>query len=43
MREIAKNVLGWPKLRCKLAHAFLWESSCKRLKLDQIQKSPALG
>jgi hypothetical protein len=27
-------VLGWPK-RCKLAHAFLWEYSYKRLKLAQ--------
>ena len=28
-------MLGWPK-RCKLAHAFLWEYSCKRLKLAQL-------
>ena len=28
-------MLGWPK-RCKLAHAFLWENSCKRLKLAQV-------
>jgi hypothetical protein len=28
-------VLGWPK-RCKLAHAFLWEYSCKWLKLGQL-------
>jgi hypothetical protein len=31
---IARKVLGWPK-RCKLAHAFLWEFSYKRLKLAQ--------
>jgi hypothetical protein len=29
-------VLGWPK-RCKLARAFLWEYSDKRLKLAQLQ------
>ena len=28
-------MLGWPK-RCKLAHAFLWEYRCKRLKLAQL-------
>ena len=28
-------MLVWPK-RCKLAHAFLWESSYKRLKLAQL-------
>ena len=28
-------MLGWPK-RCKLAHAFLWEYSCKRLKWAQL-------
>ena len=28
-------MLGWPK-RCKLAHAFLWEYSYKRLKLAQL-------
>ena len=28
-------VLGWPE-RCKLAHAFLWEYSYKRLKLAQL-------
>ena len=32
---IARNVLGWPKI-CKLAHAFLWEYSYKRLKLAQL-------
>jgi hypothetical protein len=31
----ARKVLGWPK-RCKLAHAFLWEHSYKRLKLGQL-------
>jgi hypothetical protein len=31
----ARKVLGWPK-RCKLAHAFLWEYSYKRLKLAQL-------
>jgi hypothetical protein len=28
-------VLGWPK-RCKLAHAFLLEYSCKKVKLAQL-------
>jgi hypothetical protein len=28
-------VLGWAR-RCKLAHAFLWEYSDKRLKLAQL-------
>jgi hypothetical protein len=32
---LARKVLGWPK-RCKLAHAFLWEYSCKRLKMAQL-------
>ena len=27
--------LGWPK-RCKLAHAFLWKYSYKRLELAQL-------
>ena len=31
----ARKVLGWPKI-CELAHAFLWECSCKRLKLAQL-------
>ena len=31
----AKKVLGWPKRR-KLAHAFLWGYSYKRLKLAQL-------
>jgi hypothetical protein len=31
----AREVSGWPK-RCKLAHAFLWEHSYKRLKLAQL-------
>ena len=31
----ATQVFGWPN-RCKLAHAFLWEYSYKRLKLDQL-------
>ena len=31
----ARKVLGWPKI-CKLAHAFLWEYSHKRLKLAQL-------
>ena len=31
----ARKVLDWPK-RCKLAHAFLWEYSYKRLKLAQL-------
>jgi hypothetical protein len=30
-----RKVLGWPN-RCKLAHAFLWEYSYKRLKLVQL-------
>jgi hypothetical protein len=30
-----RTVLGWPK-RCKLAHAFLWGYSDKRLKLAQL-------
>jgi hypothetical protein len=33
--ERERMVLGWPK-RCKLAHAFLWEYSYKKLKLDQL-------
>ena len=28
-------MLGWPK-RCKLAHPFLWEYSCKGLELAQL-------
>ena len=28
-------MLGWPK-RCKLAHAFLWKYSYKRMKLAQL-------
>jgi hypothetical protein len=35
-------VLGWPK-RCKLAHAFLWETSCKRLQLAQVLGQPAVS
>jgi hypothetical protein len=31
----ARTLLGWPK-RCKLARAFLWEYSDKRLKLAQL-------
>jgi hypothetical protein len=31
----ARTVLGWPK-NCKLAHAFLRECSCQRLKLAQL-------
>jgi hypothetical protein len=31
----ASKVSGRPK-RCELDHAFLWECSCKRLKLDQL-------
>ena len=30
-----RKALGWPR-RCKLAHAFLWEYSYKRLKLAQL-------
>jgi hypothetical protein len=33
--EQERMVLGWPK-RCKLAHAFRWEYSYKRLKLAQL-------
>ena len=33
--HVARKLLGWPK-RCKLAHAFLWEHSYKRLKLAQL-------
>jgi hypothetical protein len=32
---LARKMLGWPK-RCKLAHAFLWADSGKRLKLAQL-------
>jgi hypothetical protein len=35
IREQARKLLGWPKI-CKLAHAFRWEHSCKRLKLAQL-------
>jgi hypothetical protein len=31
----ARKMLGWPKI-CKLAHAFLWEYSYKRLKFAQL-------
>jgi hypothetical protein len=31
----ARKVLCWPKI-CKMAHAFLWEYSYKRLKLAQL-------
>jgi hypothetical protein len=31
----AGKVLGWPKI-CKLAHEFMWEHSCKLLKLAQL-------
>ena len=31
----ARKLLSWPK-RCKLAHAFLWEYSYKRLQLAQL-------
>jgi hypothetical protein len=31
----ARKVLGWPK-RCRLAHGFRREHSCKRLKLAQL-------
>ena len=31
----ARKLLGWPERR-KLAHAFLWECSYKRLKLAQL-------
>jgi hypothetical protein len=34
-RAAARKLLGWPK-RCRLAHAFLWEHSYKRLKLAQL-------
>jgi hypothetical protein len=30
--KVSRKVLGWPR-RCKLAHAFRWEYSYKRLKL----------
>jgi hypothetical protein len=30
-----KKMLGWPKI-CKLARAFLWENSNKRLELAQL-------
>ena len=32
---VARKVSGWPKI-CKLAHAFLWEYSYKRLKSAQL-------
>jgi hypothetical protein len=31
----ARKLIGWPKL-CKLAHAFRWEYSCKRLRLARL-------
>jgi hypothetical protein len=31
----ARKFLGWPKI-CKLAHAFRWEYSYKKLKLAQL-------
>ena len=31
----ARKMLGWPE-RCQLAHALLWEHSCKRLQLAQL-------
>ena len=31
----ARKASGWPK-RCRLAHAFLWEYSYKRLQLAQL-------
>jgi hypothetical protein len=31
----ARKLLGWPNI-CKLAYAFLWEYSYKRLKLAQL-------
>jgi hypothetical protein len=34
-RSAARKLLGWPK-RCKLARAFLWEYSYKRLELAQL-------
>ena len=37
----ARKVLGWPK-RWKLAHAFPWEYSCKRLKLAQLLGQPGV-
>jgi hypothetical protein len=38
----ARKVSGWPK-RCKLAHAFLWECSDKRLKLAQLLGQPGVS
>jgi hypothetical protein len=38
---IARKVLGWSK-RCKLAHAFLWKYSYKRLKLAQVLGQPGI-
>jgi hypothetical protein len=35
LANVARRVLGWPE-RYELAHAFLWEYSCKRLKLAQL-------
>ena len=35
LAALARKVLGRPK-RCKLAHAFLWEQSYKRLELAQL-------
>jgi hypothetical protein len=32
---MARKVLGWPK-QCKLARAFMWEYSYKRLELAQL-------
>jgi hypothetical protein len=33
--KFTRRVLGWPR-RWKSAHGFLWEYSCKRLKLAQL-------
>jgi hypothetical protein len=32
---VARKLSGWPKI-CKLAHAFRWEYSYKRLKVAQL-------
>jgi hypothetical protein len=34
-KDGARKVVGWPK-RYKLAHAFMWEYSCKGLELAQV-------
>jgi hypothetical protein len=40
---MARKVLGWPR-KCKLAHAFLWEYSYKRLeRAPLLERRAAVG